>query len=57
MRTLFFAGFALYALAVALEFAGTAFKKEKLLKAAWYVFLAAFALHSTRLFWLTCPRS
>ena len=46
MRTLFFAAFALYALAVALEFTGTAFKKEKLLKAAWYVFLAAFAVHS-----------
>ena len=51
MRTLFFAAFALYALAVALEFAGTAFKKEKLLKAAWYVFLAAFALHSAFLVW------
>ena len=51
MRTLFFAAFALYALAVALEFAGMAFKKEKLLKAAWYVFLAAFALHSAFLVW------
>ena len=51
MRALFFAAFALYALAVALEFAGTAFKKEKLLEAAWYVFLAAFALHSAFLVW------
>ena len=51
MRTLFFAAFALCALAVALEFAGTAFKKEKLLKAAWYVFLTAFALHSAFLVW------
>ena len=51
MRTLFFAAFAAYALAVALEFTGTAFKKEKLLKAAWYVFLAAFALHSAFIVW------
>jgi len=46
MKTLFFAAFALYAAAVILQFTGTAFKKEKLTKAAWYVFLAAFAVHS-----------
>ena len=46
MKALFFAAFALYGVAVILEFAGTAFKKEKLLKAAWWVFLGAFAVHS-----------
>ncbi len=46
MRTLFFITLLLYAIAVALEFAGTAFKKDKLLRGAWYVFLAAFALHT-----------
>ena len=46
MRVLFFTAFALYGVAVILEFTGTAFKKEKLLKTAWYVFLAAFAVHS-----------
>ena len=51
MRALFFTAFAVYALAVILEFTGTAFKKEKLLRAAWYVFLAAFALHSAFIVW------
>ena len=51
MRALFFAAFAVYALAVILEFTGTAFKKEKLLRAAWYVFVAAFALHSAFIVW------
>ena len=46
MKNLFFAAFALYAAAVILEFTGTAFKKDKLLKGAWFVFLAAFALHT-----------
>ena len=46
MKTLFFAAFAVYAVSVVLEFTGTAFKKEKLLRAAWIVFLAAFALHT-----------
>ena len=46
MKILFFAAFAVYALSVVLEFTGTAFRKEKLLKAAWIVFLAAFALHT-----------
>ena len=45
MKALFFAAFALYGAAVILEFSGTAFKKDKLLKSAWYVFLAAFAVH------------
>ena len=46
MKILFFAAFLVYAAAVALQFVGTAFKKEKLLKTAWWVFLAAFALHT-----------
>ena len=46
MKLLFFAAFALYGLAVILEFTGTAFKKEKLLKAAWIVFLASVAVHT-----------
>ena len=46
MKLLFFAAFALYGLAVILEFTGTAFKREKLLKAAWIVFLASVAVHT-----------
>ena len=46
MKVLFFVTFAVYAAAVILQFAGTAFKKEKLLKAAWLVFLAALAVHT-----------
>ena len=46
MNALFFVTLGLYFLAVLLQFGGTAFKKEKLTKAAWAVFLAAFALHS-----------
>ena len=46
MRILFFATVALYAAAVILQFTGTAFKKEKLLKASWMVFLAALAVHT-----------
>ena len=46
MKTMFFIALVSYALAVALEFTGTAFKKDKLLKTAWYVFLAAFAVTS-----------
>lgn len=46
MKVLFFVAFALYGVAVVLEFSGTAFKREKLLKAAWFVFLAAVALHT-----------
>jgi len=46
MKALFFAALAVYGVAVILQFTGTAFKKDKLLKLAWYVFLAAFALHT-----------
>ena len=46
MKILFFVTIAVYAAAVSLSFAGTAFKKEKLLKLSWLVFLAAFALHT-----------
>ncbi len=46
MKALFFITFAVYGLSVALEFTGTAFKKDKLLRAAWISFLAAFALHT-----------
>ena len=45
MKALFFASLILYAVAVVLQFTGTAFKKDKLLRAAWLVFLAAFAVH------------
>ena len=51
MKALFFAAFALYGVAVILEFTGTAFKKDKFLKAAWLVFLAAFAVHSVFIVW------
>ncbi len=46
MKILFFTAFAVYAAALILQFTGTAFKKEKLLRYAWYIFLAAFTLHS-----------
>lgn len=46
MKALFFATIIIYAVAVLLLFAGTAFRKEKLLKASWLVFLAAFAVHT-----------
>ena len=46
MKALFFFAFGLYAAAVILEFTGTAFKREKLLKAAWLVYLIAFAVHA-----------
>ncbi len=46
MKALFFFAFGLYAAAVIVEFTGTAFKRDRLLKAAWYVFLAAFAVHT-----------
>ena len=45
MKALFFTVFALYAISVVLQFTGTAFKKDKLLNAAWYIFMAACALH------------
>lgn len=46
MKALFFVSIIVYALAMAVQFAATAFKKDKLAKAAWFVFLAAFALHT-----------
>ena len=46
MKALFFAALVIYGAAVILEFTGTAFKRDKLLKAAWYVFLAAAVLHT-----------
>lgn len=46
MKTLFFITFAVYAVSVVLEFTGTAFKNNKLLRSAWIIFIAAFALHT-----------
>ena len=46
MKTLFFITFAVYAVSVILEFTGTAFKKDKLLRAAWLVFIAAAVVHT-----------
>lgn len=46
MKTLFFVSIIAYAAAVLLLFAGTAFKKEKLLRLSWLIFLGAFAVHS-----------
>lgn len=46
MRALFLSVIVLCGAAVILQFAGTAFKKKGLTRAAWYVFLAAFAVHT-----------
>ena len=46
MKALFFAALIIYAVAVVLQFTGTAFKKTKLLRVAWLAFLAAFAVHT-----------
>ena len=46
LNIIFFAALVLYFAASVLEFAGVSFKKDKLLKAAWIVFLAGFALHT-----------
>jgi len=46
MKALFFTALIVYGAAMILQFTGTAFKKDKLLKAAWFVFLAAFAVHT-----------
>ena len=46
MNILFFGSLLLYFIAMALQFATVAFKKEKLGKAAWFVFLTAFAAHT-----------
>ena len=45
MTTIFFISVILYAVAVALQFTGTAFKKEKVIKLAWLAFLGGFAVH------------
>lgn len=46
MRVLFFAALAVYAAAMVLQFAGAAFRKDGLLKAAWLVFLAGLVVHT-----------
>ncbi|MBQ2895773.1 MAG: c-type cytochrome biogenesis protein CcsB [Oscillospiraceae bacterium] len=46
MKTMFFISILIYAVAVALQFAATAFKKEALARWAWLLFLLAFAVHS-----------
>ncbi len=46
LNIIFFGALVLYFAASVLEFAGVSFKKDKLLKAAWFVFLAGFALHT-----------
>jgi len=46
MNILFFSTLALYFAAVILQFVGASFKKEKILKSAWLVFLAAFAANT-----------
>ena len=46
MRLIFFISILVYGAAVALQFTATAFKKEKFAKAAWLLFLLAFAVHS-----------
>ena len=50
MKALFFVSIVMYAVAVALQFTATAFKKSKFAKAAWLVFLAGFAVHCVFLF-------
>ena len=46
MNALFFFVLGLYFAAVILQFAATAFKRERLAGIAWWIFVAAFALHS-----------
>ena len=46
MNALFFGSMVVYFIAMALQFAAAAFKKEKLGKAAWAAFLIAFAAHT-----------
>ena len=46
MKAMFFIALVMYGVAVILEFTSTAFKKDKLVKYAWYVFVAAFAAHT-----------
>ena len=46
LNIIFFAALALYFFACLLEFVGVSFKKDRLLKAAWILFLIGFALHT-----------
>ena len=46
MKTLFFISILIYAHAMGLQFAATAFRKDKLAKGAWVLFLAAFLVHT-----------
>ena len=46
MKAMFFIALVMYGVAVILEFTGTAFKKDRLLKFALYIFWAAFAVHT-----------
>ena len=46
MNALFFGTLILYFIAVVLQFAGTVFKKEKISRSAWWLFLAALAAHT-----------
>ncbi len=46
MNTLFFSVLGLYFAAVILQFASAAFKKEKIERISWIVFILAFALHT-----------
>ena len=46
MKAMFFIALVMYGVAVILEFTGTAFKKEKLLRFATIAFFAAFAVHT-----------
>ena len=43
LDVLFFAGLVLYFIAMILQFLGASFKKEALLKYAWWIFMAGFA--------------
>ena len=51
MEILFFAAIIIYFAATMLQAAGVAFKKEKLCKAAYWAFAAAFALHTAFTVW------
>ena len=49
MNILFFGSLVLYFIAMALQFAAAAFKKEGLGKAAWYFFLGGLVMHTVYL--------
>ena len=46
MNVLFFGALLLYFLALLLQFAAQSFRKEKVGRGAWFIFLAAFGLHT-----------